>query len=213
MRPEPLPLPVLSQSRPRGTRDAIEAVAARRFAEQGYHRTCLQEIADEVGIQKASIFHHFRSKEALYRAVLDGERGEIEAIIRGILDGQGDWLARACALLDAYVDLVAAHPAQTWIRLWQSLGDIPEGYDDRLESDRMVEMVTAFLADGQRAGAFAPVDPLGFVLGIIGMVTFFFTSVPTVAPRWSAAHAHEDRVEAVRRHATLMVLRTLTPAA
>jgi AcrR family transcriptional regulator len=197
----------------RHTRDAIRAVAARCFAEQGYHRTRLHEVAEEVGIQKPSIFHYFASKEALYRAVVEDGHGQTEAIIRRALAADGGWLARARALLDAYVDLVAAHPEQTKILLRQSLGDAPDGYDARQDADRLLAMVARFVADGQRAGAFAPVDGPSLVLSVIGTVTFFFTSVPVVAPRWGWALSPEDRLARLRRHVTTVVLRALAPDA
>ena len=213
------PAPHLTSVRPphtqerthRRTRDAIRAVAARSFAEHGYHRTRLRAVAEEVGIQKASIFHHFASKEALYRAVIEDGHGQAEAIIRRALAAEGGWVARVRALLDAYVDLVSAHPEQTKILLRQSLGDAPDGYDGRPDADRLLTMVTTFVADGQRAGAFAPLDGRHLVLGVIGMVTFFFTSGPVVAPRWSLAVPYEHRVAQLRRHVTTVVVRALAP--
>ena len=193
----------------RGTREAIRSVATRFFADRGYHRTSLHEVAENVGIQKASIFHYFASKEALYRAVLEEGHEQIEAIVRRVLARQGDWLARARALLDAYVDLVATHPEQTKILLRQSLGDVPDGYDGRPASDRLLGLVTAFLADGQRAGAFAPIDGQSLVLGVVGMVVFLFTSAPVVAPGWNVDRPSDQRVEHVRRHVATVVERAL----
>src|SRR5580765_4421161 len=64
-------------------REELTRVAARLFAERGYQGTSLADLAEALGVQKASLYHHIDSKEDLlwevawegaevFRAALDG---------------------------------------------------------------------------------------------------------------------------------------------
>lgn len=68
-------------ARPRATearetrRDLIEA-ALELFAEKGFYGVSLRDIARAVGVQQATIYHHFASKEALFEAVIADQVGD-----------------------------------------------------------------------------------------------------------------------------------------
>ena len=53
-------------------REHIIAAALRAFAQKGFARTTNKDIAREAGITPGLIYHYFESKEALFRAIIDG---------------------------------------------------------------------------------------------------------------------------------------------
>ena len=46
-------------------REELTRIAARLFAEQGYRGTSLADLAEALGVQKPSLYHHIASKEDL----------------------------------------------------------------------------------------------------------------------------------------------------
>ena len=53
------------------TREAILIAAAQIFGQKGFHATSMQDIAEAVNLQKASLYHHVSSKQEILVDVLD----------------------------------------------------------------------------------------------------------------------------------------------
>ena len=53
------------------TRQEILDTALELFADQGYDKTSLREIAEQVGVTKAALYYHFRSKEDILVALVE----------------------------------------------------------------------------------------------------------------------------------------------
>ncbi len=70
-----------------GSRRLILDTAARLLRQGGYHETTLREIAEAVGIRKASLYYHFASKEEIVEAVAnDGVRFVHEAVVAALAE-------------------------------------------------------------------------------------------------------------------------------
>src|SRR3954464_14550330 len=77
------------------TRQEILDVALVLFAEQGYDKTSLREIAEHIGVTKAALYYHFPSKEdillALVEPILTMQNTVVEALRSGELRDPASW--------------------------------------------------------------------------------------------------------------------------
>ena len=93
---------------PRGdTRERIQAVALELFAEQGYDKTSLREIAERLGVTKAALYYHFHSKEDIVRSFTREYTADLDALIAWGSEQPATPQSRA-AILARYADIVMA---------------------------------------------------------------------------------------------------------
>jgi len=124
-------------------RNELTRQAARLFAEQGYHGTSMEDLAVAMGVQKASLYAHVKSKEdLLHELARDGA-----VAFHAALDGIDDRLPAVEKLrlaLRAHLHVVAEQldVATVFVREWRYLeGDRREAflterrrYEDRIRA-------------------------------------------------------------------------------
>ncbi len=195
------------------TRDTILVVAGQRFAERGFSGTSLADIADEVGIRPPSLFHHFPSKVALYRAVL--------------LDAFDDWFA----LMD---DTAAVEATEGWpqvervirtafrffverpdfVRLarWEAL----EGGSVLVEELAMVlrplfERGALFLEGEMDAGRIRRCDARRLVITAYGAVLSYLSDAPLVGSLLGEDPTSPEALEVEQEHILDLFRHALEP--
>ena len=80
------------------TRREAQRVARELFTRQGYEATSLRQIADVLGINKASLYYHFASKEAILRSLVEQRGSETEDLVEWV-----EQQPRTAVLLEAAV--------------------------------------------------------------------------------------------------------------
>jgi TetR/AcrR family transcriptional regulator, cholesterol catabolism regulator len=68
-----------------GRVEELRIVAARLFRDQGYDATSMQDIADEMGILKGSVYHYVRTKEDLLWMVVEAPLRDLVKDVEKIL--------------------------------------------------------------------------------------------------------------------------------
>jgi AcrR family transcriptional regulator len=85
------------------TRERIVDAARELFWLQGYEATSVAEILEKAGVNPGSLYHHFRSKEEVLLAVLDGYKELLyPMIIAPAFERVADPLKRIFAILEGY---------------------------------------------------------------------------------------------------------------
>lgn len=74
------------KNNPKQAIENIITISAKLFAEKGYDKTSMQDIADAVGMSKGGIFHHFSSKEDIFNAVMERQFEQITETVKKWLD-------------------------------------------------------------------------------------------------------------------------------
>ncbi len=90
-----------------GTTDSRQRfidVAVRLFTQHSFAGTSLQMIADEVGVTKAAVYHHFRTREDLLAAVIEPLLAQLRTIVEEA-EAQRSTSARAEHLLTGFTRL------------------------------------------------------------------------------------------------------------
>jgi AcrR family transcriptional regulator len=63
------------------TRSRIQQVALELFTEQGYEATSLREIAERLGVTKAALYYHFRTKEDIVASFMEDRAAALQEIV------------------------------------------------------------------------------------------------------------------------------------
>jgi len=84
-----------------GTRSRIQTVALELFTEQGYEKTSLREIAERLGVTKAALYYHFRSKDEIVDSFVEDRITRLDELISWAQEQPADAKTRR-AVIDRY---------------------------------------------------------------------------------------------------------------
>ena len=162
-----------------GSREWVFRAACREFAARGFAGANVDRIAAAAGVNKAMIYYHFKSKAALYRAILN----DMFTAVAARLDEMAAKHSTPEGKIRGFVEAIA-HEAEArphfppiWFR------EIAEG-GTHLEIGTIkivggiVQRLALIVREGVEAGRFQPIEPLLVHGGIVGPLLLYYASAP-----------------------------------
>jgi TetR/AcrR family transcriptional regulator, cholesterol catabolism regulator len=160
----------LSGRRPRDQEVIAAAVAI--FARKGYAAASVQDVADELGMLKGSLYYYIDSKEDLLGRIFDDSHAEASAIVAEVSGSDAAAAARVGTFVERYAHWYLTHLPRVsiYMREWRYLeGERRRRVDaQRRFYDRFLAgLIAEAQADGDAAGSLDPVRAANFIYGAI----------------------------------------------
>jgi TetR/AcrR family transcriptional regulator len=210
-----------SRREPEKTRAAILKAALEEFSHEGVTGARTDEIARRAGVNKALIYYYFKDKEGLYAAALEQVFSGLQQKVAAVLE-RAELPPRERLVLYAqtHFDYIASAPVyprlvqREFMRsagrtLTPTASRIMERYA-RPIYDRLEKLI----AEGSKTGDFRHLDPMQTVTSLLGIIVFYFISMPAQQFMHAGDPASPERI-AARRAAMLdfICAAVLTPEA
>ena len=197
---------------PPDRRADILACATEAFVTNGYAGTSMANLARAVGIRKASLYHHFPSKEALFIAcVTDGYEGALRRLEEIRADPALDDADRiGTAMQEIYrVNLTTpvGRMAPLIAEVAPTIPEVARAFHGGFIA-RHYALVTGMIEDGIARGSFAALDPIGLRQMIFGPIIFLAMEREMTA--LMPDHDKLNPVDHIRDSHIALILRLLT---
>lgn len=153
-------------------RGEVVSAATRVFNAKGYEATTIQDIADELGILKGSVYYYITSKEdVLYEVLAEVHRSGFEAALEAT-EIEGDPLDK----IRSFVTALSQFNAENRLRMAILLRELRSLSTQRRkqiagERDQYERILRELIVEGQKGGLVTnDVDPKIVTFAIMGMI-------------------------------------------
>jgi TetR/AcrR family transcriptional regulator len=163
------------------SRDSILRAAERIFADAGLAGARTDAIAAAARVNKALLYYYFKSKDALYVAVLENHMKEFNRLGLEVLGQGGSARKRVLNYVRMHFDFVSARPfyPRLFPRLMISRGTTLERLAKKYSLPVLRQLVHV-IERGVREGEFRAVDADETAISLLGLTAFYFVSAPMV---------------------------------
>lgn len=190
------------------TREHLLKVAREAFSQLGYAGASMGDIAGRAGIRKSSLFHHFATKDDLYREALATVITDISARVTEAMSGDGTFIERNDRSAVALQRYFGGNPvaARLLMREFVDGGAALTAAGDAVAA--VLESTVALLELGMAEGHLPKGDARQLAVSVVG-IHFQFFATPEVSARLLGVDVFAPEVVEARARAVVEHLHRL----
>jgi AcrR family transcriptional regulator len=153
----------------------IALAAVKLFEQKGYHATSVQDIADEVGLQKGSLYHYIHSKEDLLLQIAHQAITDFNQRLERVLASNMSAKEKLVQAIENHLSVSISNLQTTTVLLREafSLGE-PQHQVIQDLTDRYLDLWTQILLDGKNSGEFIVEEPKITALALLGACNWVY---------------------------------------
>lgn len=196
-------------------RDRLLRIALDAFARLGYGATSLGTVAERSGLRRASLYHHFPTKEAMYQAVLDEVVSDLRKLVLTARLQSGKFEERLDRLGELVTDYLGRQPSAARLLLRELVEGRHYLFGAGQQRVRLAfDVIESFLNAGMREGVFRRQDARQLAMSIVGLHLFYFAASDLLRGLSGGADPFKPTQIAARKRALRAQVRALClPAA
>jgi AcrR family transcriptional regulator len=153
----------------------IFAEAVRLFRQKGYHATSMQNIADAVGLQKASLYHYLPSKQALLFKIFERSSGALTQQLETICASSDSPSLKLRRAIESHLLVLCDH-LDTYTVYLSERRALSSRYHAKMraEGEKHARLIEKILAEGIARKEFRALDTRMVALAILGMCNWLY---------------------------------------
>ncbi|MFT3903670.1 MAG: TetR/AcrR family transcriptional regulator [Niabella sp.] len=157
------------------TEERIKEAARKVFMQKGYAATRTRDIAEEAGINLALLNYYFRSKEKLFQEVMSEKFRQLFSVVLPIINKEDLSLEKKLEILvENYIDLLLANQDLPLFVL-SEIRVNPERFKEAVQIQKILKDSSLIRQLHEKR---PDINPLQFVMSLLGMAIFPFVAKP-----------------------------------
>lgn len=161
------------------TYQKIINTATQMFAEHGYDGTIMDDLAEQCGVNKASIYYHHKDKATLYENTLAALFTLIASTLIKVVEAESEVIKKLELHIKTFAKLSAENPFFASILMREmASGGINMPVKARQQMQRILFLLNQTLKLGEEQGIFKSADGLIIHFMIVGTINLFVASIP-----------------------------------